>query len=154
MSKEKKNKQNDYVPTTPEEKAFEEQQDARKSKVKFYIKRFKWYHIVAAVIVLFLILLFGIWHLIPKKVMNVAVLDKTVLAYADDENIIKHTVYRKHQGFYWILHQQRYVNPEGQFYDYKKDYFGPMLDEEGNFDHNVVRKDAESTRYVLHLLRA
>ena len=110
MSKEKKNKQNDFVPTTPEEKAFEEQQETRQRKVRPFVKRLKWYHIVAAVIVIFLVLLFGIWHLIPKKTMNVAVLDKTVLAYADDENIVKHTVYRKHQGFYWILHQQRYVN--------------------------------------------
>ena len=151
MSKEKKNKQNDFVPTTPEEKAFEEQQETRQRKVRPFVKRLKWYHIVAAVIVIFLVLLFGIWHLIPKKVMNVAVLDKTVLAYADDENIVKHTVYRKHQGLYWILHQQRYVKPDGKYYDYKKDYFGPMLDGEGNFDHNVELKDADSTPDLLYL---
>ena len=88
MSKEKKNKQNDFVPTTPEEKAFEEQQETRQRKVRPFVKRLKWYHIVAAVIVIFLVLLFGIWHLIPKKVMNVAVLDKTVLAYAERIDVI------------------------------------------------------------------
>ena len=104
-----------------------------------------------AALVLGIILLFVIWHLLPKKVMNVAVLDKTVLSYADDENIIKENVYRKHQGLYWILHQQRYIKPDGEYYDYQRDYFGPKLDEEGNFDGDTEFKDAQSTPDLLYL---
>lgn len=150
MPKEKKD-QAPAAPLTPEEQAFEQHQDARKAKVKLFIKRLKWYHIAVAALVLGIILLFVIWHLLPKKVMNVAVLDKTVLSYADDENIIKENVYRKHQGLYWILHQQRYVKSDGEYYDYQRDYFGPKLDEEGNFDGETEFKDAESTPDLLYL---
>ena len=139
------------TPATPEEQAFQEHQEAREGKVKKFRKRFKWYHILMAVIVLAIILLFVIWHCLPKKVLNVAIMDKTVLSYADDENIIKENVYRKHQGLYWILHQQRYVKSDGEYYDYKKDYFGPQLDEEGNFDGDTLLKDADSTPDLLYL---
>lgn len=139
------------TPATPEEQAFQEHQQAREGKVKKFRKRFKWYHILMAVIVLAIILLFVIWHCLPKKVLNVAIMDKTVLSYADDENIIKENVYRKHQGLYWILHQQRYVKSDGEYYDYKKDYFGPQLDEEGNFDGDTLLKDADSTPDLLYL---
>ncbi|WP_407384060.1 hypothetical protein [Ruminococcus sp.] len=149
MPNEKKNQPE--APATPEEKNFEEHQTARKSKVKLFSKRFKWYHLLAAVILLVIISLFVIWHLLPKKVMNVAVLDKTVLSYADDENIIKENVYRKHQGLYWILHQRRYVKPDGKFYDYQRDYFGPKLDEEGHFAGDTNLKDADSTPDLLYL---
>ena len=46
MPKEKKD-QAPAAPLTPEEQAFEQHQDARKAKVKLFIKRLKWYHIVA-----------------------------------------------------------------------------------------------------------
>ena len=150
MPKEKVNQAQDAA-ATPEEKAFAEHQEARKGKVKLFIKRLKWYHIAVGVLLLCIILLFVIWHLLPKKTMNVAVLDKTVLSYADDENIIKENVYRKHQGLYWILHQQRYVKQDGEYYDYQRDYFGPKLDEEGNFDGFTELKDADSTPDLLYL---
>ena len=73
---------------TADEKNFEEQQSIRKSKIKAFKKRLKWYHILAAVLVLAIILLFVIWHLLPKKVLNVAVLDKTVLSYSEDDEIV------------------------------------------------------------------
>lgn len=144
MFKEKKNKPDNTnkQPKTAEENNFEEQQNIRKSKIKAFRKRLKWYHILVAVLVLAIILLFVIWHLLPKKVLNVAVLDKTVLSYSEDDNIVKDNVYRKHRGFHWILNQQRYVKPDGSKYDYKCDYFGPMLDEEGSYDHSVEFADA------------
>ncbi len=145
MTKEKENKPDNIAeqPKTAEEKNFEEQQDVRKSKVKAFRKRLKWYHILAAAIVLAIVLLFVIWHILPKKALNVAVLDKTVLSYSEDDDIIKDNVYRKHRGFYWIMNQQRYVKPDGTQYDYKHDYFGPMLDEEGAYDHSVELSDAD-----------
>lgn len=136
---------------TADEKNFEEQQSIRKSKIKAFKKRLKWYHILAAVLVLAIILLFVIWHLLPKKVLNVAVLDKTVLSYSEDDEIVKDTVYRKHRGFIWLLNQQRYVKPDGSAYDYKTDYFGPMLDDEGAFDHSVELADADSKPDLVYL---
>ena len=80
MSKEKENKEQQTAELTPEEQAFQEHQNARAAKVGKFFKRLKWYHIVAFILVLGIVLLFVIWHLLPKKVMNVAVLDKTVLS--------------------------------------------------------------------------
>ncbi len=143
-----------YTPKTEDEKAFEEQQNVRKDKVKAFVKRLKWYHIAAAAVVLFIVSLFVIWHLLPRKVMNIALLDKTVLSYADDENIIKDNIYRKHQGFFWIANQQRYVKPDGHPYDYQHDYFGPVLDEEGAYDHSVEFRDADSRPDLVYLADA
>jgi hypothetical protein len=84
---------------------------------------------------------FIVWHFIPKNQSNIIVLDKTIQSYANDENIIKENVYRKHQGLFWIMNQKRYVKADGSVYDYKNDYYGPMLDEEGRYDHSVNISD-------------
>ena len=149
MSKEKTKPDNTEL--TPQEKAFQDQQKTRWMKVKVFSKRLKWYHILISVILLAIIMLFVIWHLSPKKKLEVAVLDKTVLSYADDDKIIKENVYRKHQGFYWILNQQRYVKSDGTKYDYTRDYFGPMLDEEGAYDHSVELRDAQTKPDMVYL---
>jgi hypothetical protein len=99
-------------------------------KLKIY-KRFKWYHWVAAAIVLIVVLIFLIWHIKPSRALEVAVLDKTVLSYSEDDDIVKDTVYRKHQGLFWLMNQQKYVKSDGTSYDFTKDYYGPILDEEG-----------------------
>ncbi len=139
---------------TVEEKNFEEQQEIRQSKVKKFRKRLKWYHILIAVFVLAIISLFVIWHFIPQKVLNVALLDKTVLSYSEDDDIIKDNVYRKHRGFTWLLNQQHFVKPDGTSFNYKTDYFGPMLDEEGNYDHSVELTDADSKPDFVYLADA
>ena len=90
MSKEKTKPDNTEL--TPQEKAFQDQQKTRWMKVKVFSKRLKWYHILISVILLAIIMLFVIWHLSPKKKLEVAVLDKTVLSYADDDKIIKENV--------------------------------------------------------------
>ena len=139
---------------TPEEKKFEGWQRVRASKLTKLKKRLKWYHIVVIVILILLILPFVIWHLLPKKVMNVVVLDKTVLSYANDENIIKENIYRKHQGFFWILNQQRYVKHDGSKYNYQYDYYGPMLDDEGAYDYSVDLSDCDTKPDLVYLADA
>lgn len=143
--------QQNTAPMTPEEKDFDSQQKVRESKLKKFRKRLKWYHIVAFVIVVLAALPFIIWHLTPKKELNVVILDKTVLSYANDEDIIKENIYRKHQGLCWILNQQRYVKSDGTEYDYKRDYCGPVLDEEGAYDHNVELSDAKLIPDMVYL---
>ena len=106
---------------------------------------------MAAVIVLAIVSLFVIWHLQPKKVLKIALMDKTVLSYSEDDDIIKDNVYRKHRGFFWIANQQRYVKADGSSYDYKTDYFGPMLDEEGAYDHSVEFVDADTKPDLVYL---
>ena len=117
-------------------------------------KRFKWYHIVVAVLILLVASLFIGWLLTPSKVLNVAVLDKTVLSYADDDNIVKDTVYRKHRGFFYLLNQQKYVKPDGTNYDYTHDYYGPMLDEDGRLDHTVELEDIKQKPDLVYLADA
>ena len=153
MSKEIEKKQNSGAvqEKTAEENSFDGFQDIRKSKVRAFRKRLKWYHILVAVLVLGIILLFVIWHLQPKKVLNIALLDKTVLSYSEDDEIVKDNVYRKHRGFFWIVNQQRYVRSDGSSYDYKSDYFGPMLDDEGAYDYSVEFSDAESKPDLVYL---
>lgn len=119
-------------------------------KLKIY-RRFKWYHWVAAVIVLAVALIFIIWHLRPPRVLNVAVLDKTVLSYSEDDDIVKDTVYRKHQGLFWILNQQKYIKSDGTTYDYTHDYYGPMLDDEGAPAKERALKDVKIKPDLLYL---
>ena len=119
-------------------------------KLKKY-RRFKWYHLLAAVIVLSVVSLFVIWHLKPSRPLNIVVLDKTVLSYSEDDHIVKDTVYRKHQGLFWVLNQQKYVKPDGSSYDYKNDYYGPMLDEEGAPDREVTLRDVDEKPDLVYL---
>ena len=90
--------------------------------------------VVPIVLIILAILIgavFGTWYLIPKKPISVALINKTVLSYSEDNGISKDSVYRKHSGFFWILEQQRYVRPDGEYYDESEDYFGPVLNDEG-----------------------
>ena len=107
----------------------------------FKYRRFKWYHIVILVLILLISSLFIGWFIKPARVLEVAVLDKTVLSYSDDDNIIKDTVYRKHRGFYYLLNQQKFVKQDGSDYDFSHDYYGPMLNGDGALDHYVELKD-------------
>lgn len=94
-------------------------------------KKAKWYFVIPVLLLIVVVVLFAVWHLLPKTQLNVCVLDKTVLTVEDGNDIDIRSVYRKHQGLMWILEQQRYVFEDGNFYDTKTDYFGPMLDENG-----------------------
>ncbi|MBQ3866323.1 MAG: hypothetical protein II776_05425 [Clostridia bacterium] len=155
MSKEKQ--ENRDLPgkqKTEAEADFENQQNKRKSKLEALQKRLKWYHRLVFLVMLAVASVFIIWFFLPKKSINVAVLDKTVLSYSEDDNIVKDNVYRKHRGFFWILDQQRYVKPDGASYDYKRDYFGPMLDDEGAYDYSVEFADAVSSPDLVYLADA
>lgn len=97
-------------------------------------KKAKWYFIIPVVFLVIFAIIFVVWHLVPKKILNVCVLDKTILTVNEENNINPESVYRKHQGLFWLLEQQRYVFEDGSFYDYKTDYFGPMLNENNQID--------------------
>ena len=154
MSKDGKMENRPKQNKTDEEKKFDLYQSIRKNKIREFKKKIKWYHILALAVVVVIILLFVIWHLLPKKVMNVAVLDKTIMSYSKDDEINKDNVYRKHRGFFWILNQQRFVKNDLSSYDYKVDYFGPMLDEEGSYDYSVELSDAKAKPDFLYLADA
>ena len=151
MRKKKNKSAEPEKPLTPEEQQFEELREKRKQKLIKFRKRFKWYHILMAVIVLALIALFVGWHLKPKREMNVVTIDKTVLSYSEDEDINKDHIYRKHQGFTRILNQQRYVKEDSTDYDYKKDYFGPVVDAEGAYSHDTDLGDATATPDLVYM---
>ncbi len=147
----KKNKKAAAAPVTEEEKAFDEQQQTRRNKLTAFRRRLKWYHILAAAVVLFLVSLFVGWHFKPKKDLNIVVLDKTVLSYSEDEDIIKENIYRKHQGLFWVLNRERYVKEDGSDYDYTKDYYGPFVDDNGAYDHTVKLNEASPNPDMVYL---
>ena len=94
-------------------------------------RKAKWYFLIPAVFIIILLFIFIGWHIKQKKIINVCLLDKTVLTVEEGNEINIDSIYRKHQGFYWLLEQKKYTFEDKNFYDYKKDYFGLLLDENG-----------------------
>lgn len=104
-------------------------------KLKSFLKP---YFIIPVVILLLLAFMFVGWYLAPKKQINVVLIDKTVPATDADRYSFEGNVsndYRKHLGFYWLLEQQKIVKTDSKYYDYKKDYIGPILDENNDIDY-------------------
>ena len=128
---------NPKTPTAPEDnirfepaKDGEQKVNQKVSGVK-KAKKARRYFLIPLILLMMLSLIFIVWHIIPKKTLNICVLDKTVLSATEDNDINPDSVYRKHQGLFWIINQQRYALEDGSSYDYKKDYFGPIIDENG-----------------------
>lgn len=94
-------------------------------------RRVKWYFLIPLILLGVMGVLLAGWYIQPKTRLNVCLLDKTVLTVQDGSDIDIHSAYRKHQGLFWLLEQQRYVFEDGQYYNYKTDYFGPQLDATG-----------------------
>ena len=113
---------------------------------------------VVLLIIIFLVVLvlgiFGTWYIIPKKHISVALLDKTILSYAEDNGISKDSAYRKHSGFFWILEHHKYTKLDGTFYDETKDYFGPMLNEDGAIDSVREANEIEGTPDLFYMADA
>ncbi len=112
-------------------------------------KKAKWYFLIPLVLLIVMAAVFIGWHLVPKTRLNVCILDKTVLTVEDGNDIDIRSVYRKHQGFFWLLEQQRYVFEDGSFYNTKADYFGPMLDENGQIS---AQRDLSTLDYTPDLM--
>lgn len=87
----------------------------------------KVYYIVPIVLLLLISFLFWGWFVLPKKSIDLIVVDKTVPASKIDRYNEIASDYRKHIGFFWLLNELRYQKPDGNAYDYKKDYYGPIL---------------------------
>ncbi|MEI6123965.1 MAG: hypothetical protein WCQ95_10095 [Bacteroidota bacterium] len=74
--------------------------------------------IIVTTIILFIVLLplimWTIWLLTPKKPFKILIVDKTVLnQYA-----------REHRGLNYLLKNNKYSKPDGNFYQVKSDYYG------------------------------
>lgn len=109
----------------------QEQKTEDKLKTIKKPRKAKWYFLIPAVFIIILLFIFIGWHIKQKKIINVCLLDKTVLTVEEGNEINIDSIYRKHQGFYWLLEQKKYTFEDKNFYDYKKDYFGLLLDENG-----------------------
>lgn len=104
-----------------------------KEKIKGtkYEKFTKKRYIVLSIFVFLFLIIFGGWYVLPSRTLDVVVLDKTVPANGL-ESSISEISYRKHYGLFWLLEQQKYKNPRTKkLYNYKKDYYGNVLDETG-----------------------
>ena len=130
------------------EKDREKQTEAEVEKVK-RPKKAKWYFIIPLVFLALFAFVFIGWRIKPKTLLNVCLLDKTVLTVEDGNDIDIRSAYRKHQGFFWLLEQQKYVFQNKKFYNYKTDYFGPLLDETGKIKS---RRDLSTLDYTPDLM--
>lgn len=66
-------------------------------------KKAKWYFIIPLVFLALFAFVFIGWRIKPKTLLNVCLLDKTVLTVEDGNDIDIRSAYRKHQGFFWLL---------------------------------------------------
>ncbi|MDO9552987.1 hypothetical protein [Rhodonellum sp.] len=57
---------------------------------------------------------FLLWNLVPKATLNVIIVDKTVV----------NLDFQEHSSIHWTLNHLRYVKPNGDFFNFKEDYFG------------------------------
>lgn len=135
--------------TVKEEKQKENTQTALKNVVKK--KKSKWYFIIPLILLLFILFIFIGWYFAPKKTLDVAVIDKTILPYSGENKSDKSNMYRKHYGFYWILDQQKYVKRDGSYYNYKNDYYGPVLNDEGKITGSREIKNITSMPDLLYI---
>lgn len=94
-------------------------------------KIFKISIIIPLVLVLGLGAIFGVWHFLPDKHLDIVVLNKTLSASKIDKNNNITADYRKHMGLYWLLRYHHYVKADGSFYDYTEDYYGPHVASDG-----------------------
>lgn len=89
--------------------------------------------LIFLLIVIALTSIYWVWLIMPTRPLGIVVLNKNVPASSIDKNNNLAGDYRKHMGLYWVLKNQRYTNPENKsFYDYKTDYYGPIIDKDSN----------------------
>ncbi len=98
------------------------------------------FFIVITVIIVFIASGFIAWRFLPKHVLDVVVVDKTVNISFSNGNYNDPVQYRKHSGLYWILRYNQYVKPSDKsYYDYKRDYYGPKAGINGT----IINTNAE-----------
>lgn len=124
----------------------------RKTKFKHLLKP---YFIIPACILVLVGLMFLIWQLIPSRTVKIAILDKTVPATAADSHSYLDDVsndYRKHIGLNWISNFLKLKNPDtGTYYNYKTDYYGPILNENAEIESNRSLTELTEVPDLLYL---
>lgn len=130
-----------------------EKEEATNEKVKNVKKRkkAKWYFLIPAILLIIFIMFFVGWYIKPKTQLNVAVLDKTILTVEEGNDIDIDSVYRKHQGLFWLLKQQRYVFEDNSFYENETDYFGPILNNDGQIESDRELSDLDYTPDLMYI---
>lgn len=135
-----------FNPTTEREEVTNEKAKNVKKR-----KKAKWYFLIPAILLIVFIMLFVGWYIKPKTQLNVAVLDKTVLTVEENNDIDIDSVYRKHQGLFWLLKQQRYVFEDNDFYETESDYFGPILNNDGQIESERELSDLDYTPDLMYI---
>lgn len=118
-------------------------------------KLLKPYFLIPLILLLAIILFFVIWQFLPKTNLRIVILDKTVPATKADSNSYLGDVsnnYRKHIGLYWLLQHEKIVNPDtGEYYDYTKDYYGNIIDENSDILYKKTLSEMENIPDILYL---
>src|SRR5690606_18618460 len=73
---------------------------------------------ITAIIILLLLPVL-VWFFKEEKIVNIAIIDKTVPTES----------YREHKGLTWLLNHHRYVTESGEGYKADMDYYGFVPDE-------------------------
>lgn len=66
---------------------------------------------------------FLLWQLLPKTSLAVVIVDKTVV----------NRDFQEHFSIHWTLNHLRYIKPNGDFSNYKEDYFGFFPAKDGTY---------------------
>ncbi|HOV70342.1 MAG TPA: hypothetical protein PLZ84_08475, partial [Clostridia bacterium] len=110
------------------------------------------YILIPILIIALIASMFIIWMFLPVKSLDIAILNKNVPANLIDKFNNLAGDYRKHMGFFWVLGNQRYINPHTkEFYDYKSDYYGPIINEASSVVGEKKLIDMENTPDLLYL---
>ncbi|MGH4139630.1 hypothetical protein [Clostridium sp.] len=89
---------------------------------------FKIRNLIFIAVLVMLVAPFILWRIIPKKSLDIVMLNKTFPVKTTEEGKITELDYSKQSGLFWIMDYLRIKNPSnGSTYDSTKDYYGNFL---------------------------
>lgn len=93
---------------------------------------------LTAMLILFIVPIM-LWFFQNEKVVNIAIVDKTVPTES----------YREHKGLTWLLNHHRYVPESGEMYKAGSDYYGFVPDEEAeSYTLRAIPEDLSGTDLI------
>ncbi len=108
-----------------------------KRKSRFFLRFF--FILILLLIISLPFILRLLWHITETRELNIFILDKTVI----------NQQYQEHISFNWVLKNEKYVKPDGEFYLPGKDYFGFFPDGDGGYSFKDLEKKDSTDLYRL-----
>lgn len=92
------------------------------------------YRLIIIALLLLPLWMYFTWFFTPRKILAIAIIDKTVLTTKGQE----------HVSFNWVLNQEKYVKSNNEPYRIDKDYFGFFPREEQKFRIKGLERFSET----------